>query len=73
MALTYLTFFVFPLDKRNTTFSWFSATPLVVNAGNYKVSNGKINLFVHNPIAASVTITAGVALAHFNLGATARH
>jgi hypothetical protein len=61
-----------PLDKRNDTFSWITSTPLVLHVGNYKVQDGKIRLFVRNPTAAPITITAGVALAHFDLG-TAGH
>jgi hypothetical protein len=39
----------------------------VVHAGNYTVRDGKIRLWVRNPTAASVTLSAGLALAHYDL------
>jgi hypothetical protein len=58
---------VSPLAKGSTAFSWFTSTPLVVHAGNHTVREGKIQLWVRNPTAAAITLSAGLALAHFDL------
>jgi hypothetical protein len=60
---------VYPLAKGSTAFSWFTSTPLVVHAGNYTVRDGKMKIrpWVRNPTAASVTLSAGLALAHYDL------
>jgi hypothetical protein len=58
---------VYPLKKDSSAFSWFTATPLVVHAGNYTVRDGRIRIWIRNPTAAPVVLSSGLALAHFDL------
>lgn len=58
--------YVCPLCKRDRT-SWFTATPLLVHAGVYKVLDGRVRLLVRNPTGAAVSLPPGLVVAHYDM------